>query len=114
MVNYIKNLSEPWFTLITLGLKICEGRLNKGDFSKMQIGDTITFTNDDFNHREVSVRITKITKFKTFESYLKKETLKKCLPGITTIDNGLSVYFKYFSKYDEAQYGIIAIHIELI
>jgi ASC-1-like (ASCH) protein len=114
MVNYIKNLSEPWFTLISLGLKTCEGRLNKGDFYKMQVGDTITFTNDDFNHREVSVRITKLTKYKTFESYLKKEKLKYCLPGIKTMKDGLSVYFKYFTKEKEAQYGIVAIHMELI
>ena len=33
---YTKNLSEPWFTLIKLGLKKCEGRLNKGDFAKMK------------------------------------------------------------------------------
>jgi hypothetical protein len=33
MTEYIKNLSEPWFTLIKIGNKKCEGRLNKGDFS---------------------------------------------------------------------------------
>ena len=42
-MKYTKHLSEPWFTLIKLGIKTCEGRLNKGDFSKMKINDTIEF-----------------------------------------------------------------------
>ena len=28
MTTYIKNVSEPWFSLIKLGLKTIEGRLN--------------------------------------------------------------------------------------
>ena len=32
MSVYNKHLSEPWFSLIQLGLKTCEGILNKGDF----------------------------------------------------------------------------------
>ena len=33
---YEKNLSEPWFSLIKLGLKTVEGRLNKGDFKELK------------------------------------------------------------------------------
>ena len=47
MTEYNKNLSEPWFSLIKLGIKTCEGRLNKGDFSKMNKGDYIVFENND-------------------------------------------------------------------
>ena len=42
-MKYNKHLSEPWFSLIKLGLKTCEGRLNKGEFSKMKVNDTIEF-----------------------------------------------------------------------
>ena len=31
MTTYTKHVSEPWFSLIKLGIKKCEGRLNKGD-----------------------------------------------------------------------------------
>jgi ASC-1-like (ASCH) protein len=48
MTEYTKNLSEPWFSLIKIGLKTCEGRLNKGDFSLMKKGDYIIFENNDF------------------------------------------------------------------
>ena len=29
MTEYTKHISEPWFTLIKLGLKKCEGRIKK-------------------------------------------------------------------------------------
>ena len=54
-MEYKKHLSEPWFSLIKLNLKTVEGRLNKGDFSKMNIGDTIIF-NKDFEYREIKVK----------------------------------------------------------
>ena len=41
-------LSEPWFTLISLGLKTVEGRKNKGRFKEMKVGDIVEWTNDDF------------------------------------------------------------------
>ena len=57
-MNYKKHLSEPWFSLINLKNKTIEGRLNKGDFKLMNVGDKITFYNDDFHHRECVVKIT--------------------------------------------------------
>lgn len=47
MSIYEKNLSEPWFSLIKLKIKTVEGRLNKGDFANMNIGDSIVFTNNE-------------------------------------------------------------------
>jgi hypothetical protein len=41
MAKYNEHLSEPWFTLISLGLKTVEGRKNKGKFKEMQVGDIV-------------------------------------------------------------------------
>jgi hypothetical protein len=46
--------------------------------------------------------------------YLETEGLEKCLPGIPDIEHGLSVYFKYFTKEEEAEFGVVAIKLELI
>jgi ASC-1-like (ASCH) protein len=108
---YEKNLSEPWFSLIKLGLKKCEGRLNKGDFTKMKKGDIIEFYNEDFGKRKFKCKITSIHNYKNFEEYLTHESLEKCLPGIDTIDEGVSVYRKYFNEENENKYGIVAIRI---
>ena len=109
-MEYNKHLSEPWFSLIKLGLKRCEGRLNKKDFAKMKKGDKIIFTNNDFDfERKISVKITSIHKYDTFKKYLEKETLERCLPGIDSLNNGEKIYYKYYSKEDESKFKIIAI-----
>jgi len=39
--TYTENVSEPWFSLINLGLKTVEGRKDKGRFHDMKVGDII-------------------------------------------------------------------------
>jgi ASC-1-like (ASCH) protein len=113
-MKYTISVSEPWFTLIKLGIKTCEGRLNKGLFEKLKKNDIIIFTNNNFGfYRKCSVKITNTTSYKTFKKYLKKEKLKKCLPGITKISNGEKVYHKYYTKEQESKFGIVAIKFEL-
>ena len=101
-----KELSEPWFTLVQLGLKTIEGRLDKNQF---KIGDTITFYNNDIFYRSCTVKITNITKHKTFREYLTFYNLQDCLPGICTVEDGLKVYYKYFTKEEEYDKGVIAL-----
>jgi ASC-1-like (ASCH) protein len=97
-----------------LGLKTVEGRLNKGDFTKMKIGDIIEWHNEDFLPRTILTEIIETVNYPTFKSYLETEGLDKCLPGMPTLDHGLSVYYKYFSKEDETNFGINAIRLKVI
>ena len=118
--DYSEHLSEICFTLINLGLKTVEVRLNKGDFSKMNIGEVIEWINDDFNERTCFTEIvpkrscfTKIiakTEYKSIEDYI------KCggLSGIPSLEHGLNMHYKYFTKEDEDKYGIVAIKIKCI
>lgn len=115
MENYTKNLSEPWFSLIKLKKKRVEGRLNKGDFNKIKIGDIIKFTNNDFGfNREFNVKITKIYDYDTFRDYLENEKLEKCLPGIESIEEGIKVYHNFYSVNDENKYKIKAFSIKIV
>jgi ASC-1-like (ASCH) protein len=113
-VDYTENVSEPWFSLISLGLKTVEGRKNKGRFASMKPGQIIKWVNEDFKPRFVLTKIVRVTRYDTFEDYLTAEGLGPTLPSINDIETGLSVYFKYFTKEDEAQYGVIAIQMEKI
>jgi ASC-1-like (ASCH) protein len=109
MSFYEKNLSEPWFSLIKLGIKKVEGRLNKGEFASMNKGDFILFTNNELGfERSITISIKHITYYDNFKSYLETETLAKCLPGITNIEDGLKVYYNYYTKEDELKYKIKA------
>jgi len=110
-----KNLSEPWFSLIKVGLKTVEGRLNKGDITSLAKGDCIKFVNTDLGFiRNYTIKITSIYKYTSFREYLEKEKLEKCLPAIETIEDGLKVYYKYYSKEDEEKYKIVAIRFKII
>jgi ASC-1-like (ASCH) protein len=113
-MKYIEHVSEPWFSLILLGLKTVEGRLNKGRFSEMKEGDIIQWINDDFNHREFITVITKVCHYSSFESYLTKEKIKHCLPSIDNVKDGVDVYYKYYTPEKEKQFGIAAIHLKTL
>lgn len=110
MTTYEKNLSEPWFSLIKLKMKTVEGRLNKGDFANMRVGDFIIFINNEFGfERKFTIQIKNIVYYDDFQTYLENETLERCLPGVDNIEQGVSVYYKYYTKSDEMQYGIKAL-----
>ena len=104
---YEKFVSEPWFSLIKFRIKMVEGRLNKGDFAKMNIGDFIIFTNNELGfQRKFIIEIKDISYYNNFQTYLENETLENCLPGINNIEDGLNVYYKYYNKSDELEYKI--------
>ena len=98
--KYIELLAEPWFTLISLGLKTVGGGKNIGRFKEIQPGDIVQWVNNDFKPRTI---LTKII-----------EGLNKCLPGQPDLEHGLSVYFKYYTKDEENEFGVLAIRFELI
>ena len=111
-----KHLSEPWFTLVGLGLKSVEGRLDKGQFATLEPGHAITWYNDSLGHkREFTTVITRITKYNSFKAYLSKESLRKCLPayGIDTVLQGVKVYREYYSAADERKHGVLAFEMQL-
>ena len=113
-MQHIEYVSEPWFTLISLGLKTVEGRKNSGRFAAMNVNDLIEWKNNDFNPRSVTTQITKKTHYDTFREYLETEGLVNCLPGIDNIEDGLSVYFKYYTKQQEQQHGVVAIELQVL
>ncbi len=112
--NYIENVSEPWFSLISLGLKSVEGRKNKGRFKEMKVGDIVEWTNNDFGPRSVLTKIIGKAEYPTFKEYLETEGLVNCLPTITDLEQGLGVYYKYYTKEDEKEYGVVAIRLEIL
>lgn len=112
--DYVMNVSEPWFTLIKLGIKSVEGRLNKGVFKNIKVNDVIEWKNNNLGDRNVLTKVISKNIYSSFKEYLEKETLEKCLPSFNSIDKGTDVYYKYYTKQDEQQYGVVAIHLEII
>jgi len=106
------NLAEPHATDVRTGKKTWEGRLNKGKFALMRIGDVVRI-NRDFN-----VRITGKSTYSTFKEFIDDRGLDKVLPteyekGSTTTQ-AISVYRKFYSKKKESQYGVLGLGVEVI
>ena len=110
MSKFKLNVQDPWFSLICSGNKSVEGRLAKNKFTEMKVGDIIIFTNDTLGfERKCVKKIKKINKYNSFKEYLKNETIENCLPTIKNIEQGVSIYRRFYSVNKEKKYGIIAI-----
>lgn len=113
-------IKEPWFTLIQRRIKGVEGRLNKGNFAKLNVGDEVTWTKNlkqkDGTEKKYAVKteILKITKYNNFEDMLKAETLKRTLPGIPSVNCGVEVYRQFYKQEDEEKYGVLGIQLKTI
>ncbi len=104
------SVSEPWWSLMKIGAKKIEGRLNRGKFAALKKGDVIRVRND--NQREFHAKVTRITAYPDFRSYL-SANLKLALPGIDSIEDGLRIYYQYYTKADERKYGVLAIRLTI-
>ena len=120
----IRNPKEcPTFDLIKSGKKTVEGRKNNEKYQEYKVGDYINFYCDKprgcRKKEYLLTKITKINKYKTVEDYLKTETLKKALPCVKTIKEGVKLYNLFSSQSErnalKKKYGhsFIGIHIKL-
>jgi len=64
--------------------------------------------------RKILTKDTGKTEYKSFTEYLETEGLGKCISGMPSLAHGLSVYYKYFTKEKEAEFGVVAIRFVLI
>jgi len=116
MVNiYRKHLSEPWFSLMAVGCKTIEGRLNRGEWTNIEEGDGIDWYNDDFGlKREFRTVIISKSIYKCFESYLYTKGLNKTLPTIENLEDGLKIYHMFYKPKEEEKYGVVALELQVV
>lgn len=107
-----EHVQEPWFTYLSQGTKVVEGRLNHNAFALYDVGDCLAFYKDPEN--EFYCEIVRKTWYPSIESYLQQEGLAKTLPGIDSILEGVRIYRQFYSAEYEAKFGMLAIEIALI
>jgi ASC-1-like (ASCH) protein len=111
-MKYKNHRSEPYFTFLKNGQKTIEGRIRKEKYAEISAGDLI----DVFNNKEtdfVKVKVKRVTKYESIKEMLTKEPLKKVLPDMETLDQGIEVYKKFYTEAEEKQYGVVAIEVEV-
>ena len=107
----------PTYTYIKQGIKTVEGRKYSEKYQKYRRGDTLIFTCDG---EQLKTRITYIHRYQTVEDYLRRETLKKALPCVETIKEGVEIYNLWTSEKEREKlrkkygYGFMGIGVELV
>jgi ASC-1-like (ASCH) protein len=98
---------EPYYSMVVEGLKTVEGRLNKGKFAEIEIGDILTMRpgNKKF-------RVTGRRQYKTFKEMLEAEGIKNVLPDKNNIEEAIQVYKKFYKESQQNRYGVLAIRIK--
>ena len=107
---YTISINKRAFINIINNNKKIEGRLFKGIFSKIRIGNNITFYNDD---KSCNVNIIKINYYNNFYDMLSNENLRNLLPYCSNINEGLDLYSKIYKK-NMNKYKVLAIHFNLL
>ena len=107
----------PTFTYIKKGIKTVEGRKYSEKYQKYKKGDILIFV---CGKEKLKTKITYIHRYKTVENYLKRETLKKALPCVKTVKEGVKIYNLWTNEKEREKlrkkfgYGFMGIGIKKI
>lgn len=99
------NVQEPYYQYITTGEKPVEGRLDKGKFSRMRVGDYLLI-ND-----ESKFKIKRKTKYNSFQEMIEAEGVENVVPDKKEVEEAANVYYNFFTKEQEQEFGVVAIEI---
>ena len=112
------NLSEPWFSLVRDGAKTIEGRIYDDKRRTIQIGDTITFTNngDSFSKAVIDLAIWDNTNKKTgkvgWKDVITLDNYKQLIPPAENEKEAIKVYEEIPGYKEKAkELGIIFIYL---
>jgi ASC-1-like (ASCH) protein len=98
-------IAEPWFGHVLRGDKQVEGRLMKGKFATLKVGDILCING------VVNYKVTGLRQYASFRDMIQQEGIDRVLPGVTDIEEGCSVYRQFYTAEDENQYGVVAIEV---
>jgi ASC-1-like (ASCH) protein len=101
------NVNEPYKAFILEGKKTVEGRLNKGKFLEVKSGDILQIDPDG-----VQFRIIDKVLYSSFREMIEGEGIKNVIPDKDNIDDAVNVYYKFYTKEQEKEFGVAAIKIE--
>ena len=101
------NVQEPYHSFIMNGKKTVEGRLNKGKFASIQIGDVL-----EMEPEKIQFDVTGKNIYSSFREMIEKEGVENVIPDKSSIDEAVNVYYKFYTKEQEKEFGIAAIKIK--
>lgn len=108
-------IQKKYLDFIRTGQKVVEGRLFTPKYKQLKVGQVVRFYENDHPQNFLDVQITSLNAYPTFREMLEKEGLPSCLPGIESLDEGVSIYHQ-FPNYqtEETLKGALAIGVKPI
>lgn len=110
-MKYHNHRAEPYFTFLKNGQKTIEGRVRKGWYCNVKLGDEIEVYNENETD-SILTKVIRVTQYPSIRDMLTKESINKLLPDVDTIDRGIKVYRKFYKLEQERQFGMVAIEVE--
>jgi len=104
------HLGDKIFGLIKNGSKTIEARVNDPKRQTIAIGDTIEFINNQTDER-LQAEIVDLLKFATFAELFSNNPAE-AFGGKNQAELNETIY-KYYSKPEEAEYGVVGIKISI-
>jgi len=111
--TYQNHRREPYFTFLKNGQKTIEGRIKKGWYELIKPGDHIIVHNEEETD-SVEVLVKDVRTYISIKEMLEQENIKNILPDVETVEQGIGVYQKFYTKEQQKEFGVIAIEVEKI
>ena len=91
--------------------KTIEGRIKKGLFNNIIVGEIVNFICNKTNTKCIA-KITKINTYNSVYDFLKSEKIYKIIPYSNDYDDALNIYNKHYGeKLKNKSYKFIAIYV---
>ena len=103
---------EPWYSHIKANRKCVEGRCGKR-YKLLNANDVIKLENGDHSDF-LLLRVKHIAVYSTFRAMIEAESLADILPGVESVDVGVSIYRQFYPEKAEREHGVVGIHFEII
>lgn len=114
-MTHTMKLNPTPFRKIESGIKTIELRLYDEKRRQIHIGDTIVFQNTEDSDETLSVKVTNLHVFDSFEDLYKELPLLKC--GYTESDVAFAKpgdMDLYYTREQQKKYGVVGIEIALL
>jgi len=111
--TYKNHRDEPYFLFLKNGQKTIEGRIKKGLYREIAVGDHIVVFNKDETDK-VEVLVKRIKNYSSFKEMLETEPFKKILPDVDYVEQGIEVYKQFYDSEQEKQFGVVVLEVERV
>lgn len=104
-------VQQQYFETIKSGVKNIEGRLAKDKYRLLNIGENVTFYNNERTEK-IEKKVVSLRIYRTFKDAFRYENYQKAVPKSKSVNDAILVYEQFYSKSLQQQHGVVFIEVE--